>query len=300
MAVVESVGYEGTVDYPDYGKGVVSGSRYSLDGASDLRPSRLLSGADRTVRVAAGVAQGWGIRDTCTQTDVQLDTVSSGVRWDLIVLRRDWSGEETSFEVVQGGSSRAIPSRDTNPGILDDQPIALVQITAGQQYPTDLVDLRCWAGDGGLVAVDALALDYLDIPGTRVNIGSTEYTRILSASGTASWDQKVPPQNDPWVSSPIANSGFNGTRRWKFSHGYGSFQAQGSRAGGAVSNIDLRMVTFSSSSQRPGVTCFGVCYVGNQVRGRAYITSGGEVHVDPFDIGANQTFQVYITWPLGN
>src|SRR5699024_6369929 len=140
-----------------------------------------------------GTAQGYGIRDTESENyvDVQLDPVLSGHRWDEIVLRRDWSTETTSLAVIQGGSTRALPTRNKQPGILDDQPIALARVQAGEQYVTDVVDLRCWAGDGGLTAVDTLALAYLDIPGTRVTIGDQTYTNIVRPNGTTEWHQKL-------------------------------------------------------------------------------------------------------------
>src|SRR5690625_1507834 len=156
---ITSVGYGGTVDYPDYGKGVVTPGRYSFDGANDFRPTRVTGGSDRTVRVAGGTAQGWGVRDTedSASVDVQLGSISSGSRWDLVGLQRDWSAEASSLVVVSGGSSEAIPSRDTDPGVKDVQPIALARVQAGQQYVTDVIDLRCWAADGGLVAVHTRA-----------------------------------------------------------------------------------------------------------------------------------------------
>src|SRR5699024_5215556 len=202
MALV-SVGYEGTVDYPDYARSVTQGARYTVEGPNDWHVTPVTSGADRTVRVAAGTGRGWGIRDTeSSSTDIQLDAPASGSRWDLIVAHRDWSTGVTDFRAVQGGLSRAIPSRDTDPGVVDDQPLALIRVTAGEQYPTDHVDLRCWSGDGGLVAVTRLALDYLEVPGTRVTFDDgVTYTRVLEPNGTASWhtDRPIAMDDTGWV-----------------------------------------------------------------------------------------------------
>lgn len=298
---ITSVGYGGTVTYPDYGKGVVAPGRYSFDGAQDFRPSRRTTGADRTVRLQGGTAQGWGIRDTESSSwvDVQLGSIGSGSRWDLVVLRRDWSADETTVEVVQGGSSRAIPSRNTDPGVVDDQPVALVRVEAGESWVTDVVDLRCWAADGGLVAVDPMVLEYLSFPGTRVSVGDTTYTRVLSAGGSASWDVKGPVSDTGWVSSAITNSGFSGTRRYRIQGGTGWFQAQGSRTGGDLSSATLRLLTFGNSSFRPTQGAYGVCYVGDEIAGRAYVDLQGRVEVAPFNIRSGQNFQVYITWPVG-
>ena len=298
MAVVESVGYGGTVDYPDYGRGVVSGSRYTLDRGNPLRPTRVTSGADRSVRLAPGTAQGYGIRDTCTETNIQLEPVSSGVRWDEIVLRRDWSAEESSFAVIQGGSNRALPVREQEPGILDDQPIALVQITAGQQYPTDLVDLRCWAGDGGLVAVDSLALAYLDDPGTRVSIGDTTYTRVVSPSGATSWDVKGPPRDTGWISSPYPGSTWNATRRYRVIDGIVWVQVTGNRAASSFTDGAFDVMTFNTAAYRPTQTAYGTCWVGRNSY-RAYCTTAGQLRVEPMTINQGNTFQITIQWPIG-
>lgn len=299
MALV-SVGYGGTVDYPDYGKGVVSGSRYTVEGSGAWAPTRVTSGADRTVRIAAGTGMGYGIRDTETSsTDLQLDTVASGSRWDLVVAHRDWSTGTTDFRAVNGGSSKAIPGRDTNPGISDDHPITLARVTAGEQYPTALVDLRCWSGDGGLIAVDTLALDYLAVPGTRVSIGASEYTRVLSASGTGSWDLKEPPADTEWVGSSIPNQDFSGTRRYRIADGQGWFQATGNRTGGILRADDRTLLHFSQQ-YAPSEICYGVTYVaGGYNLFRAYILPDGWVHMGPVDMDSGDAFQVYITWPIG-
>lgn len=299
MAVVESVGYGGTVDYPDYGLGVVSGSRYTLDRGNPLRPTRVTSGADRTVRLSAGTVQGYGIRDTCTETDVQLDAVSSGVRWDLIVVRRDWSAEESSIVAIPGGSSRALPSRNEDPGIIDDQPIALVQITAGQQYPTDLVDLRCWNGDGGLAAADTLALSYLDVPGTRVSIGDTTYTRVLNNNYTTRWDVKAPPVivDTGWNTLPYGGNFWSGNRYWRVKNGYVTVTAQLRRLGNSFTDGVIPIMTFNTARWRPGVNAYGYCFVGRETY-RAYCFTDGTVEAGPVTINQGNTFQLQISWPI--
>src|SRR5699024_7384058 len=212
---ISSVGYEGTVDYPDYGVPLVVPAMYTLRGdsasgeAGAFRPSRVTGGADRTVRVAGGTAVGYGITDTESDAyvHVQLEPVSSGSRWDEIVLRRDWSEKKTTLTVIQGGSSGPpdLPIRNKQPGILDDQPIAYARVQAGEQYVTEVIDLRCWASDGGLVAVDELALSYLQNHiGTRVTIGDTTYTRVVSPGGAVSWKADRPEETgvitpqSPW------------------------------------------------------------------------------------------------------
>ena len=302
---ITSVGYGGTVDYPDYGKGVVSGARYTLDRGNPFRPSRVTGGADRTVRLTGGTAQGYGIRDTESDAyvDVQLDPVLSGHRWDEIVLRRDWSTETTSLAVIQGGTSRALPTRQKEPGILDDQPIALARVQAGEQYVTDVVDLRCWAGDGGLTAVDTLALAYLDEPGTRVSIGDTTYTYIVLPNGTTRWEQISPyvppaPVDTGWVVSNISSSGYwSGTRAYRVKNGRVYVNLQGQRQARSFTDGDYYFLTFNTKKWRPERTAYGTAYVGRE-QYRAYCTVGGECHVEPLTINKGNTIQVQIDWPI--
>jgi len=299
MALV-SVGYEGTVDYPDYARAVTSGSRYTVEGPNDWHVTPVTSGADRTVRIAAGTGRGWGIRDTESEsTDIQLDAPASGSRWDLIVAHRDWSTGVTDFRAVQGGSSRAIPSRDTDPGVVDDQPLALIRVTAGEQYPTDHVDLRCWSGDGGLVTVTRLALDYLEVPGTRVSVGDSMYTRVLEPNGTASWDLKAPTSDTGWQSLQLLNEDFSGVRRYRVMGNQGWLQVVATRTGGALRGADRPFMHFQSR-YAPSEVCYGTAYVagGNNLY-RAYILPSGWAHVGPFDINSGNSIQVFITWPIG-
>ncbi len=64
----------------------------------------------------------------------------------------------------------------------------LVQWTAGQTQPTATVDLRCFAGPGGIFANDFLSLGYLDVPGSRVQVGSRAWRYAPPASdGSLVW-----------------------------------------------------------------------------------------------------------------
>ena len=134
---------------------LIGSGRYGVRSAGDWVVSAV-AGADRTVSIAPGFGFASGVIDKTTENDtIQLDTVSSGSRWDLIVARRDWTptAGETKFMKINGGSVKAIPGgRSMIPGGIDDQPLALVQVTAGQTQPTAIVDLRCWATNGGMVA----------------------------------------------------------------------------------------------------------------------------------------------------
>lgn len=184
-----SVGYDGSVDELEWALLTSSvGAEYAVRGAGDWRVTTV-SGLDRTVSIAAGSGYGHGVLDTTDAAEqVQLSTVASGSRWDTIVARRNWSTNTTTLIAVQGTSSQGVSaSRLTGPGVQDDQPIALVQVTAGQQLPTGIVDLRCWHGNGGLVAASQDALGYLTAPGTVAWIAGVPWVRNVTTGGVAEW-----------------------------------------------------------------------------------------------------------------
>lgn len=151
-----------------------------------------VAGQDRTVSINAGKGFGCGITDETYANDtIQLDTIASGSRWDLIAVRRDWTptAGESKFVKVNGGATAVIPGgRNLNPGGIDDQPLALVQVTAGQTQPTSIIDLRTWSGDGGgIVAAHDLVRSFLNKTGTRLNIAGVEWLRRSGANDTPEW-----------------------------------------------------------------------------------------------------------------
>jgi hypothetical protein len=142
---------------------------------------------------------GYGVTDSTSANDtIQLDTIASGSRWDLIAVRRDWTPTSgvSQFVKVNGGSTATIPGgRNATRGNIDDQPLALVQVTAGQTQPTAIIDLRTWSGDGGgFVAADDLVRSFLNRPGTRLYVASTgiEWIRRVGANDTNEWVQATP------------------------------------------------------------------------------------------------------------
>ncbi len=146
MPITASIGYEGTVDEAAWARlaRYLGRGNYNVGGASHWRVS-IVSGVDRTVRVAPGEGYGRGVLDTATATDIQLPTVASGSRWDTIVARRNWQSTPgvTSFGFVTGGTAQAVAGGlNASPGVIDDQVLALVRITAGQQLPTALINLH--------------------------------------------------------------------------------------------------------------------------------------------------------------
>lgn len=166
------------------------GTSYGVRDPGDWKVTAV-SGADRTVSIAAGRGWGLGVIDKTVLNDtIQLDPIASGSRWDLIAVRRDPTPTKgvTEFIKISGGATPVIPgARLSGPGI-HDQPLALVQVTAGQTQPTGIRDLRTWAGDGsGFVAVDDLVLSYLNKTGTRVHINGVDWVRRPGVNNIPEW-----------------------------------------------------------------------------------------------------------------
>lgn len=189
---ITSVGYDGTIDEVQWAEMIkkVGASDYGVVGGGDWRVTGT-AGVDRTVTIAAGKAWGHGVFDTLTSaTTIQLDTVASGYRWDLVAIRRDWTGTGGASTIVKvnGTTTKGIPAaRLTGPGVTDDQPLALVQITAGQSAPTAILDLRVFAGNGGMTARDEMVLTYLKQPGASLNINGTAWACTLDGNSNSVW-----------------------------------------------------------------------------------------------------------------
>jgi len=159
---ITSVGYDGSVDEQDWANlARFLGKEPCTLGATGWQVTAV-TGPDRTVRVAVGTGYGWGVKDDSdASVDLQLQTITSGTRWDTVVARRDWQptpGGGTTFVVVKGTSTKALAaSLLNNPGVQHDQPLALVQVTAGVSTPTAVIDLRKDL-DGHVKSKDAAAL----------------------------------------------------------------------------------------------------------------------------------------------
>lgn len=187
---ITSVGYAGTVDDEQWARLIpaAGGAFYSVENFGAFRVTA--AAGTRTVQIAGstGGASAYGVRAVSdTAVPKVLDAVPSGTRWDMIVLRRNWATKQSTLEVVQGGSARALPARTNNPGVADDQPLALARLAAGSTTIQEIVDLRCAVQNGGAFAWDDLVRTYLDQLGTSVRIGEVEWTRVTNASGALAW-----------------------------------------------------------------------------------------------------------------
>lgn len=193
---ITSVGYDGTVNEAQWGAlTTFLGTTYAVQGANDLAVTAN-GGATLTCNIAAGTAFGYGILDvSSTAASVTFATVVSGTRWDLVALRRDWTnptpGGTSSFVVITGSATQVVPTRNTTPGTLDEQPLALVQLTAGNPVPTAVVDLRIFASKT-LTTASLLALPTAD-RGVQAYVGASHYRRDYDSTLNLAWLTDVNP-----------------------------------------------------------------------------------------------------------
>jgi len=195
---ITSIGYDGqVVDEVKWGGlSTFLGAPYGLADGAAWKVTAVV-GLDRTSRVAPGIGYGHGVRDVSdSNVDVQHAAITSGIRWDLIVARRNWQpvGGTTTFVAVTGTATKQIPAgRLIGPGVQDDQPIALVQLTAGQSTPTAVIDLRHFTRKVTTMAADALLPTGASL-GTVVCRGAQRDRLVLSTAGTEVWLTEQPLQ----------------------------------------------------------------------------------------------------------
>lgn len=192
-----NVGFAGQVLTADWAVIAGRGARYSCLNPNDLRLT--IAAGDRAVSIATAPDGVWGdgvLSFWNTSTTLTANSVSSGSRWDTVVIRRNWATSTSTLMILQGGTSKAIASsRTNNPGATtSDQPLWLIRVQSGQTAIQEVVDLRCWSGAGGVpVAVDPVALGYLSDLGTVVRIGESWWVRNRNSSGTTVWSETKPP-----------------------------------------------------------------------------------------------------------
>ncbi|WP_461169261.1 hypothetical protein [Arthrobacter sp. Z1-15] len=158
-----------------------------------------LASIDRGIRVEAGTGSGDGVTDVTFEYEtMSLPSPPIPSAWYLIVRRRNWSGTGTSTLVpIRGTATKALPTpgmgvsnrRDT-PGTESDQPLALVRVTQKDTTVQEIVDLRCWASNGGVEIADELALTYLGTPGAEVKLGSDVWRFESKGNGVWGWGKE--------------------------------------------------------------------------------------------------------------
>lgn len=189
------------------------GSRYWVRSVDDVKVTPLPSG-NREVTISAGYFGGWGVTDYNPEpATVQLPTVVSGTQWFLIVARRTWGASAgtsaTTFAYVTVGSTPSVPldtPRNVNFGVLDDQPLALVPVTANPGGATvgNPRDLRAIGiGKEDFLIFDDLAMVYLAAPGVRCRLGAAVWLYGMNPVGTAhTWLL----ENDPTVKRSLPSA----------------------------------------------------------------------------------------------
>ena len=190
---ISSGGYPGTFTAPPSRWATMQqglGLRYWVGSAASLLATPLQAGT-RQLSLAPGDFGGHGVVDTSTGETVQLPVVASGTRYFLIVARRTWGATNaTTIEVIDAGTAVAtLPTRNTQPGVVDDQPLWLVPMTAGLSVPGTPIDLRLIGGygKGAFQANSDLVRQYATFEGLELVIGTTRWRRGSGGSGSAEW-----------------------------------------------------------------------------------------------------------------
>lgn len=207
---ITSVGYAGTITDENFRR-MATQAIGSLFGVDDYTSFRVTAGlGDRALSVSEGGAFGLGVRDF-SDAPITLtgSIVTSGSRWDLVCVRRNWATGTTTVGLIEGTSTKAIPSRNTGFEDLNDQPIALVRFQAGRTAVQEIVDLRCIPADGGMLAFDTLTLSYVSRVGTQVRIGDYLWSRIINPAGSPSWRFVDVTPDTGWVDITL-NTGWTG------------------------------------------------------------------------------------------
>lgn len=193
---ITSVGYDGTVDEKQFEMimGYSAHSSFGVHGPMAFAASNV-AGQTLQVRLAAGNAWTSGVVDVMdAASTVQLPAPpASGSRWDMIVLRRNYQppGGTTSLAVIKGTSSKTLPARETNAGILSDQPLWLCRIDAGSGIVNEYIDLRVWARNGGCTANHDLVRSYMGHTGTMIYINGIHWLLRVGANNTVEWVKPI-------------------------------------------------------------------------------------------------------------
>ncbi|GAB3622589.1 hypothetical protein GCM10027418_06710 [Mariniluteicoccus endophyticus] len=184
----KSYGYPGSMPTDAYSRAsVFFGSDYAVGGPGDLKITP--TAGDRAVSIAAGTAYGKGIMDVFDAGTLSLPSVASGQQWFAIVARRDWASltGSTTIDYRPGDQFDRLPTLDKLSATMlkDDQPLALVQVVAGQTHVGTIIDLRSFPSK---VAVIGDLRGWPDAPvGARAIVNDVEYRRVLDRNSQPVW-----------------------------------------------------------------------------------------------------------------
>lgn len=295
---ITSYGYDGTlseVAWATLASNMGNAFRTVRD-VNDFLVELVAGSTTRAITVRTGTSSAFGVVDVNNSlATLNAAAVSSGTRWDTVVIRRNWSGTggTTTLVIVQGTSTKAIAGGlNNNPGVIDDHPLALIRIVSSSGAVQEVQDLRAWPSDGIIFAdIDSM----LSVPAYGVHQGTvatilypsvSPYVRTYVYTGTT-WQSMTDHLADLQIWSEVPSCG-------TVAPGWSVSRANAVRYGGAVT-VSLMLhrtggtITPSGSNVNPDVSLFTLdanwrplwdmnCAVGSGISvGEASVSAAGAV-----------------------
>lgn len=286
-----SYGYPGSINAAALATWLpaAAAARFSVVGPDDWKVT-VQGGLDRGIRINAGTGCGDGIMDVTAEYEtMSLPLVASGSQWFMVVRRRNWATPATTVPVfIAGTAEKKLPARSDTPGQESDQPLALCRVQAGQTIVQEIIDLRCWAGNGGMVAADLLALDYLARPGADVLVGTTPWRYVQGANSIWSWVD---------TSSSGTTTGFVQAAGWSL---VGECRISPFSPTVKRVDMDVNIVRTGASFNMPVKDFTGLGgVIANGARGKSGAVKYLPIAVSGGPLGNNKTAQAYVNTETG-
>ena len=244
---ITSIGYDGTVDEVQWAKlAPLLGANYRSRGIG----LTVVSGSDRTVRVSTGVLFGYGVADTIDATvDLQAGTISSGTRWDTVVLRRNWGSNTSTLQILAGTSTKAQSSLvQSNPGVTDDQVLGLIRLDAGASAVQEIWQPQESSFDP-IVTPNSAFPDYTKYSYGQLYVAWPFGSPDLAYRGASGWRSLLAPS---WSTLPLSSNAVAGTNTPQYRVIGDTVELRGSvnpAAGGTFSSSLLQIATLATSLQ---------------------------------------------------
>lgn len=133
-------------------RGVIKGALNELRVQEQSTP-------DATVRVRSGYANAHGVYyyNDGDSTQTPSANASGSTRYDIIILRVDYTANECRLAIVEGTPAAGLPALTQSAGATWEIPLAALELANGFATITDdnIIDMRRWAnaGDGTFVWV---------------------------------------------------------------------------------------------------------------------------------------------------
>jgi hypothetical protein len=194
MAEPVHLGFPGTVNAQQQATWLpaVGGARFGVVAPDDLEVVRN-TGLDRGISINGGRIWGDGVYsifdETVPAATFALPAPAAGTtRWHMVVARRDWQNPYTlTFPAIDAGPTAALAARENNPGVTSDQPLALVEVIAGQSAVGQIIDLRCWNSGTLIIAKDERVKGYLAEIGAVLKVGRIKWTYEDTGNSVFDW-----------------------------------------------------------------------------------------------------------------